>query len=62
MRTIFSSGIGSTPDSEARMQTSSSVTMKRAGPQAVAVQRGADLPPVGEGDGGGTVPRLDHAA
>ena len=28
------------------------------GPQAVAIERGADLPPVGEGDGGGAVPWL----
>ncbi len=32
-----------------------------AGAQAVAVERGADDPPVGEGDGGGAVPRLHQA-
>ena len=53
-----SSGTGSTPTSEAMITWSSSVTMKRAGPQAVAVQRRADLAAVGEGDGRRAVPRL----
>ena len=55
---IFSSGTGSTPELRSQDDFVLAGDDIARGTQAVAVEGGADLPAVGEGDGGRTVPRL----
>jgi hypothetical protein len=62
LRVMLFSSNSSTPISDAMITKPSSGDEVAGGPQAVAVQRGADLAAIGEGNGGRAVPRLHQAA